>query len=206
MAIRRRRPEPGLIFHLDRGSQYTASRLRKLPAAHGIRQSLSRSRQVWDNAVVEAFYSTLKAELIHRQAWRAGQRQDMRSSSSSGSSTTISVCTQASATARRPNMRVVKQLGLRLPHNPVVCQTGASSPWTRITLRALASSPCKGWFSRRRHSFSRSSGSTGGGPRGGENASNAPVSRCLRHSLISDVYSPSRRSSAPLPCLFSDSC
>jgi putative transposase len=49
MAIRRRRPGPGLIFHSDRGSQYTASGLRKLLTAHGIRQSLSRPRQVWDS-------------------------------------------------------------------------------------------------------------------------------------------------------------
>jgi putative transposase len=35
----------------------------------GLRQSLSRPRQVWDNAVIEAFYSTLKTELVHRHAW-----------------------------------------------------------------------------------------------------------------------------------------
>ena len=66
MAIRRRRPEPGLIFHSDRGSQYTSGDFRRVLAAHGVRQSLSRPRQVWDNAVIEAFYSTLKVELIHR--------------------------------------------------------------------------------------------------------------------------------------------
>jgi len=69
MAIAQRRPRPGLIFHSDRGSQYTSKQFTRLLARHGARQSLSRPRQVWDNAVVEAFYSTLKVELIHRHAW-----------------------------------------------------------------------------------------------------------------------------------------
>ncbi len=49
----------------------------RLLAWHGIRQSLSRPQQVWDSAVVESFYSTLKVELIHRHAWptRAQARQ-----------------------------------------------------------------------------------------------------------------------------------
>lgn len=77
MAIKQRRPRPGLIFHSDRGSQYTSKQFTRLLTRHGVRQSLSRPRQVWDNAVVEAFYSTLKTELIHRHAWstRALARQ-----------------------------------------------------------------------------------------------------------------------------------
>jgi transposase InsO family protein len=69
MALSWRRPVARLIFHSDRGSQYTSARFRQLLAAHGIRQILSRPRQVWDNAVVEAFYSTLKIELVHRYVW-----------------------------------------------------------------------------------------------------------------------------------------
>lgn len=69
MAIEQRRPRAGLIFHSDRGSQYTSKQFTGLLAKHGIRQSLSRPRQVWDNAVVESFYSTLKVELIYRHAW-----------------------------------------------------------------------------------------------------------------------------------------
>lgn len=77
MAITRRRPEPGLIFHSDRGSQYTSRQFRELLDRHGIRQSVSRPRQCWDNAVIEAFWSTLKVELVHRQVWatRAQARQ-----------------------------------------------------------------------------------------------------------------------------------
>jgi transposase InsO family protein len=69
MALQRRRPDPGLIFHSDRGSQYTSAQFIELLTPHGIRQSLSRPGQCWDNAVCESFLSTLKCELIHRHAW-----------------------------------------------------------------------------------------------------------------------------------------
>jgi transposase InsO family protein len=69
MGIERRRPDPGLIFHSDRGSQYTSAQFTELLKRHGIRQSLSRPGQCWDNAVCESFLSTLKCELIHRYAW-----------------------------------------------------------------------------------------------------------------------------------------
>ncbi len=77
MAIGRRRPGPGLIFHSDRGSQYTSKQFRELLKKHQIRQSVARPRQCWDNAVVEAFWSTLKVELVHRHVWatRAQARQ-----------------------------------------------------------------------------------------------------------------------------------
>jgi len=67
MAVGVRQPEPGLIFHSDRGSQYTSNVYREVLAGHGFRQSLSRPRQCWDNAVAESFFATLKAELIYRQ-------------------------------------------------------------------------------------------------------------------------------------------
>ena len=69
MAIAQRRPAPGLLFHADRGSQYTSGAFRKLLNAHHISQSLSRPGQCWDNAVAESWFSTLKEELIYRQAW-----------------------------------------------------------------------------------------------------------------------------------------
>lgn len=67
MALKARRPAPGLIFHSDRGSQYTSLAFRDLLARHHIRQSLSRPRQCWDNAVAESFFATLKTELVYRQ-------------------------------------------------------------------------------------------------------------------------------------------
>lgn len=67
MALGVRQPATGLVFHSDRGSQYTAGAFRQLLARHGIVQSLSRPRQCWDNAVAESFFATLKTELIYRQ-------------------------------------------------------------------------------------------------------------------------------------------
>jgi transposase InsO family protein len=69
MAIDLRRPEPGLIFHSDRGSQYTSSAFRKLLEQYGIVQSLSRPGQCWDNAVAESWFATLKEELIYCHPW-----------------------------------------------------------------------------------------------------------------------------------------
>ena len=68
MALKSRRPAPGLIFHSDRGSQYTSTVFRALLASHHLRQSLSRPRQCWDNAVAESFFATLKTELVYRTA------------------------------------------------------------------------------------------------------------------------------------------
>jgi transposase InsO family protein len=69
MAIAHRRPAPGLIFHSDRGTQYTSSEFTGLLADHEMVQSLSRPRQCWDNAVAESFFASLKLELIDRCSW-----------------------------------------------------------------------------------------------------------------------------------------
>ncbi len=69
MAIAARHPAPGLIFHSDRGTQYTSKEFTDLLAKHKMTQSLSRPRQCWDNAVAESFFASLKEELIHRQSW-----------------------------------------------------------------------------------------------------------------------------------------
>jgi transposase InsO family protein len=69
MAVAARRPAPGLTFHSDRGTQYTSKEFTGLLAEHQMVQSLSRPRQCWDNAVAESFFSSLKLELIDRQAW-----------------------------------------------------------------------------------------------------------------------------------------
>jgi transposase InsO family protein len=76
MALTARRPAPGLIFHTDRGSQYTAGDFGQLLSSHGVVQSLSRPRQCWDNAVAESFFATLKTELVYRSVWptRAAMR------------------------------------------------------------------------------------------------------------------------------------
>jgi transposase InsO family protein len=77
MAVELRRPGAGLIFHSDRGSQYTSGPFRDLLGHHEMRQSLAAPGQCWDNAVAESFFSTLKEELVHRHPWptRARARQ-----------------------------------------------------------------------------------------------------------------------------------
>jgi transposase InsO family protein len=68
-ALHRRRPADGLIFHSDRGCQYTSAQHAALARRHGVRLSVGRRGQCWDNAVAESFFATLKTELVHRQAW-----------------------------------------------------------------------------------------------------------------------------------------
>lgn len=63
-AIARRKPLPGLLFHSDRGVQYTSEQLRQLLDEHGIIQSMSRRANCWDNAVAESFFRSLKVEAI----------------------------------------------------------------------------------------------------------------------------------------------
>lgn len=69
MALRTRRPAPGVLHHSDRGSQYAAHRYQALLAAHGITCSMSRAGDCWDNAVVESFFASLKRELVDDADW-----------------------------------------------------------------------------------------------------------------------------------------
>jgi len=69
MALRTRRPPPGLIHHSDRGVQYACQAYRALLAQHGAVASMSRRGDCWDNAVAESFFATLECELIGRHAW-----------------------------------------------------------------------------------------------------------------------------------------
>lgn len=65
MAVHKEQPRPGLIFHSDRGAQHASHDYRNRLAALGIRQSMSRKGDPYDNAVAENFFSCLKAEPIH---------------------------------------------------------------------------------------------------------------------------------------------
>lgn len=65
MAVMNRRSVPGVIFHSDRGSQYTCSRVRNILTHYGFRQSMSGKGNCYDNAITESFFSTLKKELIY---------------------------------------------------------------------------------------------------------------------------------------------
>ena len=63
-ALRARRPPPGLLHHSDRGSPYASDDYRAELRAQGLRQSMSRKGNCWDNAVAESFFATLRAELV----------------------------------------------------------------------------------------------------------------------------------------------
>ena len=70
MAIWRRGRPRELLHHSDRGSQYTSESFQRLMAEHGVACSLSRSGNVWDNAVMESFFSSLKVERVARKIYR----------------------------------------------------------------------------------------------------------------------------------------
>ena len=77
MALVRRHPEPGLLHHSDRGSQYTAADYRELLASYDIVVSMSGKGDCYDNALMESFFGTLKSECVVRQPFqsRAQARQ-----------------------------------------------------------------------------------------------------------------------------------
>jgi transposase InsO family protein len=62
MAVQRRCPAPGLLHHSDRGCTYTCEDYQTYLASHGIACSMSRRADCYDNAVMEAFFSTVKRE------------------------------------------------------------------------------------------------------------------------------------------------
>ena len=70
MAIWRRGKPDALLHHSDRGSQYTSEQFQKLMTDHGIICSMSRSGNVWDNAAMESFSSSLKTERTARKTYR----------------------------------------------------------------------------------------------------------------------------------------
>ena len=71
MAIWRRGRPKEVLHHSDRGSQYTSEQCQRLMAEHGVLCSLSRSGNVWDNAAMESFFSSLKTERTARKTYRS---------------------------------------------------------------------------------------------------------------------------------------
>jgi putative transposase len=77
MALKQRQPTAGLLHHSDRGVQYASCDYRTQLARFGLEASMSRQGNCYDNAAMEAFWSTLKQELIYpaQLATRAQARQ-----------------------------------------------------------------------------------------------------------------------------------
>ena len=70
MAVWRRGQPDAVMHHSDRGSQYTSEPFQRLMAEHGISCSMSRSGNVWDNAAMESFFSSLKIERTSAKTYR----------------------------------------------------------------------------------------------------------------------------------------
>jgi len=79
-AVQQKRPSTGLIHHSDRGSQYCAQDYRKLLDKFGMKASMSRRGNCYDNAPIESFWGSLKNELIYhrRYATRAEAEVSIR--------------------------------------------------------------------------------------------------------------------------------
>jgi putative transposase len=73
MALRQRKPFPGLIFHSDQGSQYTDQKYQALLEAHGIQVSMNSVGSWYDNAPMESFFGTLKSERVHHCGYQTRQ-------------------------------------------------------------------------------------------------------------------------------------
>lgn len=69
MALGHRRPGHRSLHHSDRGCQYASRRYRAVAQTNGLRLSMSRRGNCWDNAPVESFFATLKKELAYRSHW-----------------------------------------------------------------------------------------------------------------------------------------
>ena len=78
MAIRQRCPAAGLLHHSDRGVQYACSDYRAILERHGIRSSMSRSGNCYDNATMESFFKTFKSELVYQEHYAT--REEARKS------------------------------------------------------------------------------------------------------------------------------
>ena len=70
MAVVRRRPQPGLLHHSDRGSQYTSQGYRALLKSYGVEVSMSKKADCYDNALMESFFGTVKEECVYRHTFR----------------------------------------------------------------------------------------------------------------------------------------
>lgn len=68
MAIDQREPSPGLVVHSDRGVQFAGAEFRNLLGQHHLLASMSRRAHCYDNAAMEAFFSSLKIELVYRHS------------------------------------------------------------------------------------------------------------------------------------------
>jgi putative transposase len=76
-AVAARDPEPGVVFHSDKGCQYVSGDYATLAGDLEVTLSTGRTGQCWDNALAESFFASLKGECLDQQPWptRAAARR-----------------------------------------------------------------------------------------------------------------------------------
>jgi len=74
MAVRIKKPEPGLINHSDRGSQYCSHKYKKLLKQLEMKSSMSRKGNCYDNAPMESFWGTMKNELVYHKRYKTREQ------------------------------------------------------------------------------------------------------------------------------------
>lgn len=79
MAMRNGRLEADCIMHSDRGTQYTSAEYREKLVELGLRHSVGRTGQCWDNALAESFFASLKNERVHHMVYptRKAAKEDI---------------------------------------------------------------------------------------------------------------------------------
>jgi putative transposase len=79
MAMRNGRLEADCVMHSDRGTQYTSTEYREKLVELGLRHSVGRTGQCWDNALAESFFATLKNERVHHMVYptRKAAKEDI---------------------------------------------------------------------------------------------------------------------------------
>ena len=74
MAYQRKHPSSGLIHHSDRGCQYCSHAYQHLLKSHGIKPSMSRKGNCWDNSPMESFFAALKTECVYQQRFKTHEQ------------------------------------------------------------------------------------------------------------------------------------
>ena len=115
MAWFRRRPQPGLIHHSDRGSQYCSHDFQNQLTEYGMLSSMSRKGNCWDNATSESFFNSLKNERVHGTVTKLAMRHEPTCSTTSKFSITVFVATHHSAAQSSVVLRKLVQDAVARP-------------------------------------------------------------------------------------------
>ncbi len=155
MAIAFRSPPKGCIHHTDRGSQYCSHDYQKILRQHGFKVSMSGKGNCYDNAAVETFFKTIKAELIWRDTWETRRKAEMAILNTSTASTTRAADTQHWA-GKAPSLSNGKWLkralgaALKRDRSKILYRRFCSGrmchvtcPWTSLAFGTLPSASAK---------------------------------------------------------------